>query len=201
MRMKYTALALLIVGTLMVGATALTVKANAQQAPANLENTLYLDLKDGRVVIELLPNQAPKTTARIKELARKKFYDGVVFHRVIEGFMAQGGDPTGTGTSGSGQKLPDELPTYNNAYSRGVVAMANAGRNTSDSQFFIMLADYPLQNDYTVFGKVISGMEYVDKIKKGNSYLNGQVSNPDKIIRVQVAADVKQEAAPAAGAK
>jgi peptidylprolyl isomerase len=134
--------------------------------------------------------------ARIKELARQGFYNGIVFHRVIDGFMAQGGDPTGTGMSGSGKKLPDEFPRSGGAYKRGVMAMANAGRGTSDSQFFIMLADYPLQPDYTVFGKVTSGMEYVDKIKKGSSSQNGAVSNPDKIIRMQVAADVKD--APAA---
>lgn len=176
--------------TLVIGATVMA--SNAAKAQENvLENTLYLDLKDGRVEIVLRPDLAPKTAARIKELARKGFYDGVVFHRVIEGFMAQGGDPTGTGTSGSGVKLPDELPRSEEAYKRGVVAMANAGPNTSDSQFFIMLADYPLPPNYTVFGKVKSGMEAVDKIKKGSRSNNGAVSDPDKILKMQVAADAK----------
>jgi peptidylprolyl isomerase len=159
---------------------------------ADPENTLYLDLKDGRVVIELAPDQAPKTVARIKELARKGFYNGVVFHRVIDDFMAQGGDPTGTGMGGSGQKLPDEFPKGEGAYKRGVMAMANAGPGTSDSQFFIMFKDYPLPPSYTVFGKVTQGMEFVDMIKKGSSANNGAVASPDKIVKMQVAADVKE---------
>jgi peptidylprolyl isomerase len=176
--------------TLLFGVSTM---ANNDSLAADLQNTLYLDLKDGRVVIELLPTQAPVTTARIKELAREKFYDGVVFHRVIDGFMAQGGDPTGTGYSGSGKKLPDEFPTASGAYQRGVVAMANAGPGTSDSQFFIMLSDYPLPPSYTVFGKVAEGMEFVDKIKKGDPNNNGSVSNPDKIIKMRVAADADKK--------
>ena len=167
---------------LMIGALTVAKKSRA----ADLENTLYLDLKDGRVVIELKPDAAPKTVARIKELARKGFYDGIVFHRVIDGFMAQTGDPTGTGMGGSGKKLPDEFPSGANAYTRGTVAMANAGPGTSDSQFFIMFKDYPLPPNYTVFGKVTKGMEFVDNIKKGEP-----PANPDKIVKMQVAADVK----------
>jgi peptidylprolyl isomerase len=165
---------------------------SAAAADGSLENTLYLDLKDGRVVIELKPDAAPKTVARIKELARKGFYNGVVFHRVIEGFMAQGGDPTGTGMGGSGVKLPDEFPASKAAYKRGAVAMANAGSGTSDSQFFIMFTDYPLDPNYTVFGQVTKGMEFVDGIKKGNKLDNGSVTNPDKIVKMQVAADEKK---------
>src|SRR5438477_9884119 len=104
------------------------------------------------------PDLAPETVAQIKKLVRQGFYDGIVFHRVIDGFMAQTGDPTGTGTGGSGQKIPDEFPRSENAYKRGVVAMANAGRGTSDSQFFIMFTDYPLPPNYSVFGKVSKGM-------------------------------------------
>jgi peptidylprolyl isomerase len=201
--LKSSLIALVLACALGAGAAFVATKADAQQpqtAASNLENTLYMDLKDGRVVIRLRPDLAPKTAARIKELARQKFYDGVVFHRVIEGFMAQGGDPTGTGRGGSGKRLPDEFPQGANAYSRGVMAMANAGRGTSDSQFFIMLANYPLPPDYTIFAEVISGMEVVDKIKKGAPHENGSVTNPDKIIRLQVAADVKDQpaAAPAA---
>src|SRR5580692_4793890 len=135
---------------------------------ADPENTLILTLEDGPVTIALRPDLAPEHVARIKELAREGFYNGVVFHRVIEGFMAQGGDPTGTGMGGSGKRLPDEFPTGMGAYTRGVMAMANAGPGTSDSQFFIMLADYPLPPQYTVFGRVTNGMECVDKIKKGS---------------------------------
>ena len=163
---------------------------NAVKA-ADLENVLYLDLKDGRVVIELRPDLAPKHVARIKELTRKGFYDGVVFHRVIDGFMAQGGDPTGTGTGGSGVKLPAEFSAE--PFVRGTVAMARSNDpNSADSQFFICFAPAPfLDGKYTVWGQVTKGMEYVDKIKKGSEGANGQVDGPDKIARMRVAADVK----------
>ena len=154
------------------------------------ENTLYLDLKDGRVVIEMLPNVAPKHVARIKELVRQGFYDGIVFHRVIDGFMAQTGDPTGTGMGGSGKKLPAEFNSE--PHVRGTASMARAmDPNSADSQFFICFADARfLDRQYTVWGKVTSGMEFVDKIKKGDSRQNGTVSNPDRIVKMQVAADV-----------
>ena len=152
----------------------------------DLENTLYMDLKDGRVVIELRPDLAPKHVARIKELAREGFYDGVVFHRVIDGFMAQGGDPTGTGTGGSGKKLPAEFSTE--PHLRGVCSMARAqDPNSGDSQFFICFDDARfLDRQYTVWGKVASGMEFVDKIKRGEP-----VRDPDRIIKMSVAADVE----------
>ena len=154
------------------------------------ENTLYLDLKDGRVVIEMFPNVAPKHVARIKELVRQGFYDGIVFHRVIDGFMAQTGDPTGTGMGGSGKKLPAEFNSE--PHVRGTASMARAmDPNSADSQFFICFADARfLDRQYTVWGKVTSGMEFVDKIKKGDSRQNGTVTNPDKIVKMQVAADV-----------
>ena len=156
------------------------------------ENTLYLDLKDGRVVIEMLPGVAPVHVARIKELVRQGFYDGIVFHRVIEGFMAQTGDPLGTGMGGSGKKLPAEFNTT--PHVRGTVSMARASNpNSADSQFFICLADARyLDGQYTVWGKVTSGMEFVDKIKKGIREKNGIVIGPDKILKMQVAADVKE---------
>ena len=155
------------------------------------ENTLYLDLKDGRVVIELLPKAAPKHVARIKELVRQGFYDGIVFHRVIDGFMAQTGDPLGTGMGGSGKKLAAEFNSE--PHVRGTVSMARAmDPNSADSQFFICFADARfLDRQYTVWGKVVSGMEFVDKIKKGDPNRNGVVYNPDKIVKVQVAADEK----------
>ncbi|WP_338667476.1 peptidylprolyl isomerase [Pseudodesulfovibrio methanolicus] len=154
------------------------------------ENTLYMDLADGRVVIEMRPDLAPKHVARIKELVRMKFYDGNVFHRVIDGFMAQTGDPTGTGRGGSGQTLPAEFS--NVPFKRGTVGMARASdADSADSQFFICFAPVPsLDGQYTVWGQVTSGMEFVDKIKKGTGQ-NGRVSNPDKIIRLRVAADVQ----------
>jgi len=158
--------------------------AQAAAPDADAENTLYLDLQYGRVVIQLRPDLAPKHVARIKELARKGFYDGLVFHRVIPGFMAQGGDPTGTGASGSGQTIPAEFSAE--PFARGIVGAARSSDiNSADSQFFIMFDENSsLNNNYTVWGKVTSGMEFVDKIRKGEPPMN-----PDNILKMQVAAD------------
>jgi len=159
---------------------------------ADLENTIYLDLKNGRVVIELRPDLAPKTVARMKELTRQHFFDGIVFHRVISGFMAQTGDPQGTGYGGSGQKLPAEFSAAHHI--RGTVSMARAqDPDSADSQFFICYAPTPqLDGQYTIWGQVVQGMEFVDKIKTGDGDPNGMVQPPqDKIIRMQVAADAK----------
>ena len=154
------------------------------------ENTLYLDLDYGRVVIELDPAVAPNHVARIKELARQGFYDGIKFHRVIPGCMAQTGDPTGTGMGGSGKKLKAEF--NNTPHVRGTVSMARAmDPDSADSQFFICFDDARfLDGKYTAFGKVTNGMEYVDKIKAGTSANNGAVAHPDTIIKMRVAADV-----------
>lgn len=154
---------------------------------ADPENTLVITLKDGPVTIEMLPAKAPNHVARIKELARKGFYDGVVFHRVIDGFMAQTGDPTGTGTGGS--DLPDLKAEFNDEhFGRGAVGMARTmDPNSANSQFFICFDDCGFLNgQYTVWGKVTSGMEAVDKITRGEP-----PANPDKMIKVQVAADTK----------
>jgi peptidylprolyl isomerase len=167
------------------------VSAAAGSAGAqDLENTLYLELESGRVVIELRPDLAPNHVARIKELAREGFYDGVVFHRVIDGFMAQTGDPTGTGTGGSGQKLKAEFSQAHHV--RGTVSMARSqSLNSADSQFFICFASAPhLDGQYTIWGQVTEGMELVDKIKKGSGG-GGVVSNPDHIVTLRVAADVE----------
>lgn len=155
------------------------------------ENTLYMDLADGRVVIQLDPSIAPNTVARIKELTRQGFYNGIVFHRVIPGFMAQTGDPTGTGMGGSGKNLKAEF--NEKPHVRGVVSMARASDpDSADSQFFICFDDATfLDGQYTAFGEVVQGMEFVDKIKAGTSNNNGKVANPDKIVKMQVAADVK----------
>jgi len=157
------------------------------------ENTIYLDLPDGRVVIQLRPDLAPNHVARIKELARKGFYDGLSFHRVIPGFMAQTGDPRGDGTGGSGQKLKAEFS--NEKHLRGTVSMARAASpDSGDSQFFICFAPAPfLDGQYTIWGQVVSGMEFVDKIKAGSSSTNGAVSDPTKIVHMRVAADVKDK--------
>jgi cyclophilin family peptidyl-prolyl cis-trans isomerase len=174
----------------LIAALALTLALGCGGAKgADLENTLIMQLTYGRVVIEMRPDLAPKHVARIKELARQGFYDGTPFHRVIEGFMAQGGDPTGTGTGGSGKKLPAEFS--NEKHVRGTVSMArSADPNSADSQFFIVFQDAPwLDGKYTIWGKVTEGMEFVDKIKRGEGQ-NGIVQNPDKIISMKVAADV-----------
>ncbi len=173
--------------TLILGSIFLmTAPANA--APLDPQNTLYLDLKDGRVTIKLMPDIAPGHVARIKELTKQGFYDGVVFHRVIEGFMAQTGDPTGTGTGGS--DLPDlkaEFNDYN--FGRGTIGAARTGNpNSANSQWFICFDDCSFLNgQYTVWGQVVSGMEHVDKITRGEP-----PANPDKIIKLQVAADAAE---------
>ena len=176
---------------LLAALTVIFSASTAAQA-ADPENTLYLDLKDGRVVIEMRPDLAPNHVKRIKELVRQHFYDGIVFHRVIDGFMAQTGDPTGTGMGGSGQKLAAEF--NNEPHVRGVVSMARAqSPDSADSQFFIVLADSNfLDKQYTIWGKVVSGMEFVDKIKKGSKADNGAVADPDKIVKMQVATDEKK---------
>ncbi len=153
------------------------------------DNTLYLDLKDGRVVIRMRPDIAPMHVARIKELTREGFYDGLTFHRVIPGFMAQTGDPAGNGTGGSGVHIKAEFSRVK--FERGIVGMARGGyENSADSQFYIMLGDGRwLDNKFTVWGEVIEGMEHVDAIKKGDPADNGKVSEPDKIVRMTIAAD------------
>jgi peptidylprolyl isomerase len=165
--------------------------ATAQTKP-DPENTLYMDLKQGRVVIQMFPDIAPKAVERIKTLAREGFYDNTPFHRVIEGFMAQGGDPTGSGKGGS--KLPD-LPaefTTKRHFLRGTCGMARTSDpNSANSQFFIMFAPAPhLDGQYTIWGQVTQGMEFVDQIKRGSGS-SGSVSNPDRIVHMRVAADVK----------
>jgi peptidylprolyl isomerase len=169
-------------------AACLLIGLVAPAMAADLENTLYLDVPKGRVVIELRPDLAPATVARIKELTRQHFYDGLKFHRVIDGFMAQTGDPKGDGTGGSGKHLKAEFSDAR--FVRGTVGMARAqDPDSADSQFFICFAPAPFLNGkYTVFGQVTAGMEYVDAIKRGQGE-SGTVSDPDKIIRMQVAAD------------
>ncbi len=151
---------------------------------ASPDDTLVLETTKGPVKIALRPDLAPAHVARIKELAREKFYDGVPFHRVIDGFMAQTGDPTGTGTGGSGKKLRAEFSRERHV--RGTCSMARAASpDSADSQFFICFADSPwLNGQYTVWGEVVEGMENVDQIKRGEP-----VSNPDKIVSARIAAD------------
>ena len=152
------------------------------------ENTLILELKSGPVAIALRPDLAPNHVARIKELTRKGFYDGVVFHRVIPGFMAQTGDPTGTGSGGS--DLPDLKAEFSGEkHKRGTVSAArSANPDSANSQFYICFGDAPwLDRQYSVWGEVVEGMDNVDKIKKGGEHNNGTISGaPDKILKARI---------------
>ena len=156
------------------------------------QNTVYLDLPYGRVVIKLLPDVAPKHVARIKLLCHEHFYDGTPFHRVIDGFMAQGGDPTGTGEGGS--NYPNLPAEFSNSlhFVRGTVGAARAADpDSANSQFFIMFAPNPsLDGQYTIWGQVVSGMNVVDKIKRGEGD-SGTVQNPDRIVTMRLASESK----------
>lgn len=165
---------------------------NTMASETALGKCMVIELKYGEVFIQLRPDLAPNHVARIIELTNQGFYNGVVFHRVIAGFMAQTGDPTGTGMGGSGQKLKAEFSKE--PHIRGTVSMARANNpDSADSQFFIVFKPSTfLDNQYTVFGKVVKGMEYVDLIKKGDSNDNGAVSNPDKIISAKIIDECKQ---------
>jgi len=176
----------LLAAALLAGGLAAT-PAMAQAPASDPANTLFLDLKDGRVVIRLRPDLAPKHVAQIKALTKRGFYDGIVFHRVIDGFMAQTGDPTGTGMGKSDlPNIPAEFtPT---PFKRGTLGMARSSMpDSANSQFFICFAPASfLNNQYTVWGEVVSGMEFVDKIKRGEP-----PANPDKIVKMQLASDAK----------
>ncbi len=172
---------------LVAGAAAALVPAVALAAD---DNTLNITLKDGVVVVKLRPDLAPKHVAQIKALAKQHFYDGFVFHRVIDGFMAQTGDPTGTGTGGS--KLPNLPAEFTpTPFVRGTLGMARSqSPDSANSQFFICFGDSAFLNgQYTVFGEVTSGMDFVDKIKKGSKADNGSVTSPDKMLKVRLAGD------------
>ena len=175
----------------LVAALLVAAPAFAQPLPAGADpqNTLLIDTTQGRIVVKLRNDLAPGHAARLKQLAREKFYDGVPFHRVIAGFMAQTGDGQNQNGTG-GSKYPDLKAEFSNVpYKRGIVGMARKGNSndSANSQFFFMFADGPsLNGQYTVIGEVLSGMDVVDKIKKGEP-----VQNPDRMTRVQVAADAK----------
>jgi peptidylprolyl isomerase len=176
---------------LVLSLAALSASSAAAQ-DADPQNTLILETKNGKIVIKLRPDLAPKHVAQIKALVARKFYDGLLFHRVIAGFMAQTGDPKGTGEGGS--DLPDLPAEFTpTPFKRGTLGMARASDpNSANSQFFICLGDASfLDGKYTVFGEVTSGMDVVDKIKKGSEADNGAVTNPDKIVKLRLAADPK----------
>jgi cyclophilin family peptidyl-prolyl cis-trans isomerase len=154
-------------GTSVVASSTVPVTSTTNSSTSSM-NTITIETSKGNIVFETYTNDAPKTSENFITLANKGFYNGVIFHRVISGFMIQGGDPTGTGMGGPGYKFADELnpatESYKKGYVRGTVAMANSGPNTNGSQFFIMHKDTPLPNAYTIFGHVISGMDVVDAI-------------------------------------
>lgn len=182
-----------LLSLIAIGLLAMTIQTSEAGAQPDAENVLVMELKDGIVKIEMLPDLAPQHVERIKTLARQGFYDGIVFHRVIDGFMAQTGDPTGTGRGGS--DLPD-LPAEFSAepFERGVAGMARSQNpNSANSQFFITFAPARfLDGQYTVWGRVIEGMEYVDMIKKAPpGDQSGTVRAPDQMISVKVEADMK----------
>ena len=178
---------LLLLRWLVIAGMGIGIMASNTNA-GDLENTIYLDLKDGRVVIELRPDLAPNHVARIKELTRQGFYDGLKWHRVIDGFMAQTVDPKGLGTGGSGKNIDAEFSEESHV--RGTVSMARSQKpDSADSQFFIVFAPSKwLDGQYTVWGEVTEGMDHVDQIKKGGDN-SGRVEDPDVIVRMQVAAD------------
>ena len=172
----------------LIAAVSLLSPALAQSGDP--ENTLIMQLKDGPVTIALRPDLAPNHAERLKTLTRQGFYDGVVFHRVIPGFMAQTGDPTGTGMGGS--DLPDLKAEFSDAsFTRGVIGMARSqDPDSANSQFFITFADATwLDGQYTVVGEVVDGMDAIDAIKKGSEANNGAVDDPDSIVSMKVAAD------------
>lgn len=169
---------------------AASVLAVAPSLADDKKDVVHLDLKGGKVEITLRPDLAPNHVERFKKLVNEGFYDGVVFHRVIPNFMAQSGDPTGTGTGGS--KYPDLKAEFSNEpFVRGVLGAARSrSPDSANSQFFIMFAPAThLNGQYTVFGSVTKGMEVIDSIKKGSASNNGAVTNPDKIIKAEVAVD------------
>ena len=177
---------------LALSAVLLSTTLSFAQANLDPQNTIYLDLKDGRVVIKLRPDLAPKHVEQVKALTKRGFYNGIIFHRVITGFMAQTGDPTGTGTGGS--DLPNIAAEFSKEpYKRGSVGMARSqSPNSANSQFYLCFDGCgSLTGQYTLWGDIVSGMEFVEKIKKGSDSDNGKVTNPDKIIRMQLMADAK----------
>jgi len=166
----------IIIAVLAVAATGLLIfaavkeKSNKTNVNENFKHAVTLETSLGNIKIETYNGDAPKAASNFVKLAGEGFYDNVIFHRVIDGFMIQGGDPTGTGRGGPDYTFEDELDpeteSYKTGYVKGAVAMANAGPNTNGSQFFILIADYPLPHDYTIFGRVIEGQEVADAIAK-----------------------------------
>lgn len=190
---KIVYIIILVFLVLLFGFYILSNKKEEIQIKNNFMHKITIMTNKGDIVFETYDIDAPKTVNNFITLANKGFYNGVIFHRVIKGFMIQGGDPTGTGRGGPGYSFEDELnpntESYKNGYKRGVVAMANAGPNTNGSQFFIMHMDNPLPNNYSIFGRVISGMEVVDAI--ANTATNEADAPKEKIVMNKVIVEEK----------
>lgn len=167
-----------------------TSSSDDGESPIISEHLITLKTNQGDIVFKTYDSDAPKTVANFIKLANDGFYEGVIFHRVIDGFMIQGGDPTGTGMGGPGYTFDDELnpetASYQAGYQKGIVAMANAGPNTNGSQFFVMVSDVPLENAYTIFGRVVEGQEVADKIAKLTTDINDRPLEPPVIEKVLV---------------
>jgi len=182
-----TAIAIMEDGTLQ--ATEATITNNPSTSSGQVKtHMITIDTNYGKIIFETYDTDVPNTVNNFVTLAGKGFYNGLIFHRVIKGFMIQGGDPSGNGTGGPGYQFADELnpatPSYQAGYKKGVVAMANSGPNTNGSQFFIMTEDYPLPNNYTIFGKVISGQDVVDKIANLPTGANDKPASPVTMTKV-----------------
>ncbi|MFY8095870.1 MAG: peptidylprolyl isomerase [Niveispirillum sp.] len=176
--------------------------AGAARPPANPDDTLVMELKSGTVLIQMRPDLAPIHVARIKQLVRRGFYDGVAFHRVVAGFMAQTGDRSGTGRGGTGRWL--ELEPSKEPHVRGAVSMARGmNRNSGDSQFFILTSaqDPSLDGNYTLWGHVTKGLELIDRLKAGDKKKDGYVKEPDRILSMRIQSDPPRPPPPAAPAK
>jgi cyclophilin family peptidyl-prolyl cis-trans isomerase len=178
-------------GSQSAAATSTNPGSQTATAPNPKTHMITIETNYGNITFQTYDSDAPNTVKNFVTLSNKGFYDGLTFHRVIKGFMIQGGDPNGNGTGGPGYSFADELnpdtASYKAGYKKGVVAMANSGPNTNGSQFFIMTADYPLPNNYTIFGKVVSGQEVVDKIANLQTGANDKPVSPVVMKKVTVA--------------
>lgn len=192
--MIFILLLVLVLGTIIVYGLKNNKSDNNMNSTTSDKKSYLAVLKtsEGDIAIQLNENETPKTVENFISLAEKNFYDNTIFHRVIKGFMIQGGDPKGNGTGGPGYKFDDE--PFTGEYTRGAVAMANSGPNTNGSQFFIMHKDYPLQKNYVIFGHVISGMEVVDKIAEAPVEMSagGELSKPINPVIVKSVETIKK---------
>ena len=190
--MRSYILSVLLLTLVVASPVAAQTETSPQEKEAAVEKEIaVIETNHGNIEIEFFREDAPKTVENFVQLAKRGYYDGVLFHRVISGFVIQGGDPTGTGSGGEsiyGKRFDEEIDRnsalYEAGYTRGIVAMANAGPNTNGSQFFIMHKDYGLTPDYTIFGRVVTGMDTVDKIASVQTAAGGRPMEDVKMLKV-----------------